>query len=119
MGEILFKAKRIDNGEWIIGDGIHYPKSINYKGRCFIDGMNPVANDWIEIIPSTLCQYTGLKDKNGVKIFNHDIVKFDEKEWGSPYEEIVTYDYALLNMRTSDYQKFCEVIGNIHDEEQP
>lgn len=75
MSMILkFKGKRVDNGEWIVGDGIHYPKSINYIGTCWIDGGLPVANDWVQVIPETVCLFTGRCDKNGKEIYKNDIV---------------------------------------------
>jgi hypothetical protein len=68
-----------------------------------------------EVDHNTLSQYTGLKDKNGKMIFENDIVKWDEKEWCSKYEEIVEWDFSLLDMRKNDYSEFCEVIGNKFD----
>jgi hypothetical protein len=67
MREILFRGKRVDNGEWVEGDLMHdfdnIPSSI--RDCC---GSNPV-------IPSSVSEFTSLYDKNGEKIFEGDIVK--------------------------------------------
>lgn len=73
MREILFKAKRIDNGEWVEGyyfvsGGEHFIHDEYIEGFC----MPVVVN--VKIIPETLCQFTGLCDKNENKIWENDIV---------------------------------------------
>lgn len=78
--EIIFKGKRVDNGEWVIGS------LIDAKGKAYIivsveaecsDGENTdlYATEWYEIRPDTICQYTGLTDWNGEKIWENDIFK--------------------------------------------
>lgn len=59
-------------GEWVMGDGIHYPKSINYKGTCWIDGMQEKANDWVQIIPETVCEVVEI---NGSLFSEGDIIE--------------------------------------------
>lgn len=75
MREILFKAKRMDNGEWIQG------YLFLFWGKSYILwGMVNDSPDMIEVIPDTICQYTGLTDKNGVKIWENDVVKYEDAE---------------------------------------
>lgn len=122
MREILFRGKRKDNGEWEEGDLFH---NLIYDGVS--EKETRIGNVYFyddeihgtavyNVIPETVGQFTGLYDKNGTRIFEGDIVKWDEKEWGCHYNELVKFDYELLAMRKSDYCQWCEVIGNIHDQ---
>ena len=102
--EILFKAKRIDNGEWVegslitgvfcrLGQDIPYifcPKEADYD--CFEDFSE--ENGIFEVQPESICQYTGLTDKNGKKIWENDIVKANLDE---SYPEDITYIKILWN----------------------
>lgn len=129
MREILFKAKRIDNGEWI--EGCHAV----HKGKIFI-GINineafyiPVLS-WFEVTPETLCQFTGLCDKNGKKIWENDIlmahldesypedVAYETVEWGVAgwvAHETGSMDREYLG--EFDLEHY-EVVGNIFDNKE-
>ena len=65
----LFKAKRLDNGEWVEG----YLYGI-WERRYILWGMTNDVPDMIEVDQSTICQCTGLKDKNGKLIWENDIM---------------------------------------------
>lgn len=119
----LFKAKRIDNGEWVQG----VPFEIEGKKVILInDNKNLLRvhyleeNMWtaeiyaIEVDESTICQCTGLKDKNGNLVWENDIVKYD---WGGTRIDFIEYQPPIFtyskSMRWNLQQD--EVIGNIFD----
>ena len=122
----LFKAKRVDNGEWVVGSLISMP-----YGGYMIDRVADSRRFRVMINPSTICQCTGLKDKNGKLIWENDIC--DRKE---QYPEIVKYcngdwtlDYSYAIHKESggcycnlgfyvEERKCVEVIGNIFDNKE-
>ena len=136
MREILFRGKRIDNGEWVEGSAVisyqQTPDTI-YVGQSFIvTGFFNIRDrsgervdfSKVEVKPSTLCQFTGLRDKNGEGIWEGDILKMTTDEMvvligAVEYHGTGFYLSDDSDLYEIDFFHSTEVIGSIHDKEQP
>ena len=121
MRQIKFRAKRIDNGEWVYG---HYCQPFRVSTIMEISGKTFIIDE------STLGQFTGLKDKNGVEIFEHDIVNEFCTSRSRPegrniirhvqWSDDMTLDdsYGETAVGFNLFGGILEVIGNVTDNKE-
>lgn len=131
----LFRAKRIDNGKWVEGylfdDGFENGRM--FVGELVIEEYHGTAcDDWsitgidfYEVDPSTICQCTGLKDKNGKLIWENDIIKGTWFDKGKSHRHIGTVSYICCAYKVVGVKQYYglhdelngsyTVIGNIFD----
>ena len=111
--DIKFRGKRADNGEWVYGDLIRrYGMAEIYQ-----------PSGTIPIVPESVGQFIGLKDKNGVKIYEGDILKTDNGDIVEVIYEKIYASFGLWKKGWAFLHYFheavepqcCEVIGNIYD----
>ena len=145
MREILFRGKRLDNGDWVEGYlyehepplvGIVSEKDEPEASKWFIartgfaDWNMPRPVELVEVDPSTVGQYTSLKDKNGKRIFEGDVLKryyddlyaddavIEHVVWfnnGWCANDVTNMTYEADSIFKDNVIPYAEIIGNIHD----
>lgn len=130
----LFKAKKTDSEEWVVGSLISMP-----HGGYMIDRVADSRRFRVMINPSTICQCTGLKDKNGRLIWENGIVdflghrgivKFECGSFGIAYEKHIDWDEIQANImpltgcentlyacENDNYISLWEIYWNFNDED--
>ena len=140
MHEILFRGQRVDTGEWVFGILCQYHAGVSAKIAAndfgtYEQGMAYCVN------PATVGQYTGLTDRNGVKIFEGDILRLSH-DWGDGTTDVwlaivefgnpnglYSWGWQLRYLKgcssfnkdilcwvdMEDTRAWCEVVGNVHD----
>lgn len=130
MREILFKAKRKDNGEWIEGYYLKRYDLLGNEEHLIFHADSYTVWEYAEIDPETLCEFTGRCDKNGKRIWENDIlmahldeshpedVTYETVEWG--VAEWVTHEANSVDRQYLDEfdLKHFEVVGNIFDNKE-
>ena len=125
MREIIFRGKRLDNGEWAEGFYISHLNACHYIIPFRTGGYEAMDNSfyvhkWFEVDPSTVGQYTGRQCKNG-KVFDGDIGKnidgvflvYWDEEKAAFVMRFLEYPFETLYLE--EMYDDTEIIGNIHD----
>lgn len=139
MREILFRGKRVDNGEWVYGFLVEALNCVTDKNETFIIEQDATYFTYgefacaVEVKPETVGQYTGIKDDQDVRIFEGDIVEVQYDDGTACLTEVradgntlcvdVDDDFDDYNFTAIDFaierwrEDGCElrVVSNIYD----
>ena len=114
MREILFRGKRIFDGKWVYGFAYKQYSAAKVE-EWYIRAFE---TDYL-VIPETVCQFTGITDKNGKKVFEGDIIDYNGELGKVVYcNDDAAFDVFFDTWNTDFsvlYARYIEVVGNIYD----
>ena len=108
--EHLYKAKQIDTGIWFEGDLIHDIDNFAEHRTCIYQALGKGHWQTVPVDDSTVCEYTGLTDKNGRKIFENDLIGCDMNR-----VEFFSGEWSINGDRPLFFFRDMEVVGNYFD----
>lgn len=125
--QIKFKAKRLDNGEWVEG-----LPTVNSDDKTCILVLEPkddgCGRSFIPVDPSTVCQYTGIYDKDNKEIYENDLVQDTQtKEVSAVVWNPIYACYSFLDEKRNRYaaknfadypSKYFHIVGNMFDRKE-
>ena len=118
MRQIKFRAKTVNESEWVYGMTISHG-TVDRKRKCLF--FEVAENKWKGVIPETLGQFTGLTDRNGKEIYEGDILSFPNDD--SADREVIIFEDGCFQVDDKWFKTaLCRIdtheriiIGNIHD----
>lgn len=106
---VKFKAKRLDNGEWVEGDLKH---STSYVGIGYPSSAFPDVPIVHRVDPDTVCQFVGLTDYNGKDLYEGDIVSFSDSENQVVWEDHLCAFVLVGVGEIHGYYVHCDILNN-------